>query len=131
MTGRKSGYACRMSASPTRQATIVVAQASDEIEAAIWVDALRDAGVKAATFERGVGAALGGTTTPWSSYPVVVAEEDLLTARNVIAELGGAGSLAPYHDPAAVRERQSRVLVVGVVTIVAVVAAGIVAWLVG
>lgn len=134
MSGRARGYAERMPASAEQHATIVVAEAPDELQAAIWVDALRDAGVQAAMFERGVGAALGGSVTSWSRYPVIVSEEHLLAARNIIAELGGASSLAPYRDPAALRARQtrqSRLLAAGLLGIAAVVAIGVVARIVG
>jgi hypothetical protein len=91
--------------------TVVVAEASDPVQAEIWVDALRDAGIEAATFERGVGAALGGAVTSGvSRFPVIVASTDLLAARNVISELDGANHLAPFRDAEDQRERRSRAL---------------------
>ncbi|MCC7365720.1 MAG: hypothetical protein IT303_15255 [Dehalococcoidia bacterium] len=90
--------------------TTVVAIARDAVEAAIWTDALRDAGIEAAAFERGPGAALGGAAPPWSSYPVVVPAGRLAAARNVIAELAGGAVLAPYRDIAEERARRARVL---------------------
>ncbi len=106
--------------------TVVVAEAGDPVQAQIWLDALRDAGIQATSFERGVGAALGGAmTSGWARYPVLVAEGEMAAARNVVAELGGAGLLAPVGDPAAARRRQSRALLVvgGIVAVVVVLAA--------
>jgi len=104
----------------------VVAEASDAIEAAIWVDALRAAGVEAASFERGVGSALGGAVAPgWARFPVLVPAADLGTARNVIAELAGGAVLAPYRDAAASRVFQRRLLLVMGAVAVAVLVAGL------
>ena len=92
--------------------TALVAEAADPIQAQIWVSALREAGIEAATFERGVGAALGGAVTSGvSRFPVVVARDDLVGARNVIAELDGAVHLAPIDDPEGQRAARRRVLV--------------------
>lgn len=102
---------------------MVVALAHDAVEAAIWVDALRDAGIEAVTFEQGVGAALGGSSTSWSKYPVLVSESRLGDARNIIADLGGAAALAPYRDATQQRKDQTRalravgLLVLGIVVI--------------
>jgi hypothetical protein len=96
---------------------VTVAEAEGPVQAAIWVDALRQAGIAANTYERGVGAALGGAVAPgWAVYPIVVSSEDLGPARNVIAEIAGAGALAPYRDRADARAGQRRVLLtVGVI----------------
>lgn len=95
----------------SERTTVVVAEASDPVQAEIWVAALRDAGIEAATFERGVGAALGGAvTTGVSRFPVIVASRDLVAARNVISELDGAAHLAPFRDAEDQRERRSRAL---------------------
>ena len=104
---------------------MVVALANDPVEAAIWVDALRDAGIEAVTFEQGVGAALGGTSTSWSKHPVLVDESRLGDARNVIADLGGAGQLAAYRGAEEQRSDQKRalqavLLVVAAIVIIAV-----------
>jgi hypothetical protein len=88
---------------PAPQSAVVVAVASDAIEAAIWRDALHDAGIPAAVYERGVGAALGGANTFGASYPLLVDRGQVAAARNVIADLGGAVALAPVHDERAVR----------------------------
>jgi hypothetical protein len=100
----------RTHASPAHGGTALVAEAGDAVEAAIWVDALHDAGIEAHSFERGVGAALGGATTNWARYPVLVPREALGHARSVIAELAGAAVLAPYRDPDDIRDGQSRAL---------------------
>ncbi len=104
---------------------VVVAEASDPVQAAIWVDALKAAGIEAASFERGVGAALGGAATPgWAVYPVLVAAADIGAARNVVAEIAGGAALAPIRDEAAARERAQRALRVagGAVLVVVVLA---------
>ncbi len=106
-------------------ARVVVAEASDPVEAAIWVDALKAAGIDAASFERGVGAALGGAATPgWAVYPVLVAAADIGAARNVVAEFAGGTALAPIPDAAAARERSQRALRIagGAVVVVIVLA---------
>ncbi len=106
---------------------VVVAEARDVVEAQIWIDALRDAGIPATTFERGVGAALGGAMTAgWARYPVLVPQGEMAAARNVVAELGGAAFLAPVADLAAARRKQSRALltvgwIVAVIVVLAVV----------
>ncbi|MCZ2109055.1 MAG: DUF2007 domain-containing protein [Dehalococcoidia bacterium] len=95
--------------SGARRTTVVVAEAADPVQAEIWVDALRDAGIDAATFERGVGAALGGAVTSGvSRFPVVVATTDVVAARNIITELDGADYLAPFRDASDQRERRAR-----------------------
>ena len=114
------------------EGTAVVAVARDPLEATIWVDALRDAGIEARSFERGSSAAFGGASLGgMASFPVVVAATALGDARNVIAGLGGAHALAPVPDREALRERQRRILVVAGVTVVAVLAVAMVARLVG
>jgi hypothetical protein len=107
---------------------VTVAEASDPVEAAIWVDALRDAGIEAQSYERGVGAALGGAMTIGASvYPIVVAAEQLGAARNVVAELGGAGALSPYRDPAEAASRSRSVLFIASAVVAAIVLAGLLA----
>ncbi|MBI2766891.1 MAG: hypothetical protein HYX53_13400 [Chloroflexi bacterium] len=103
----------------------VVAEAGDPIQAAIWVDALRDAGIEAHTFERGVGAALGGAATGWSNYPVIVPARSLGQARSVLSDLSGASVLAPYRDPAEARARQSQALRIAALVVAGLVAAGV------
>ena len=95
---------------PREGSSAVVATAGDAIEAEIWVAALRDAGIEAATFERGPGAALGGATVPWASYTVIVPASRLAAARNVLAELAGASVLAPYRAPSDVRDQRQIIL---------------------
>lgn len=100
-----------MSALPPRPGgAVVVATARDPIEAEIWVAALRDAGLEAATFERGPGAALGGASVPWAMHSVVVPGEQLGAARNVLADLAGAAVLAPYRDPEEARDQREGIL---------------------
>jgi hypothetical protein len=111
----------------TEEPRIIVAEARDEVEAAIWTDALIAAGIPAASYARGVGAALGGASAPgWSVFPVVVDRGQLGAARTVIADLGGGQALAPYRDSASARKRQSQALfvVLGVVILVLAAALG-------
>lgn len=92
--------------------TVVVASARSVVEATIWVDALRHAGIEAATFERGVGGALGGAALGgWAAYPVVVARGDIAPARNILSELAGAGVLAPIGDDREAGRRRGRIMV--------------------
>lgn len=77
---------------------VIVAVAGNPAEAQIWVDALRHDGIEAGTYERGSGAAFGGGRIVTSDYPVLVAPDSIGDARNVIAELGGAGQLSPIED---------------------------------
>jgi hypothetical protein len=87
---------------------VVVAVARDPVEAAIWVDALRSEGIEAGSFERGVGAALGGAETAgFARYPVLVDATSIAPARNVITGLAGASVLAPLDEPEKVRRRQA------------------------
>lgn len=116
----------------SEMAAIIVAEAEDPVQAAIWVDALRDAGIEANSFERGVGAALGGAVTPgFARYPVVVGESDIAGARNVIAELAGGGVLAPLPDPAAKNAARQRVLALVGAVVAAVIIMGVLARLLG
>jgi hypothetical protein len=110
-----------MSSSPTA----VVAEANDAMAAQIWVDALRDEGIRAASFEQSVGGALGGATTNFARYPIVVAETDLLAARNVIARIAGASALAPIPDREAERGRQARIVLIAAIVIAAVLVFGV------
>lgn len=75
-------------------ATVIVAVAQNPAEAQIWVDALRDEGIEAGTYQRGPAAAFGGGRLVFSDYPVLVAADNIGSARNVIAELGGASMLS-------------------------------------
>jgi len=82
----------------------VVAEAVDPVQAQIWVDALRQAGIEATTFEQGAGAALGGAALHYlATYPVVIRSDSLAAARSVIAEMSGAGVLSAYRAPAELR----------------------------
>ena len=111
-----------------RRAVVVVAEAGDSLEAAIWIDALQAAGIEARTFERGVGAALGGAATVgFARYPLVVSREDLAQARSIIAEMGGAGSLSPIEEPGDRQQAQRRGLamaglIIGSVVFIALLA---------
>jgi len=109
---------------------VVVAEASDPIEAAIWVDALRDDGLGAESFERGVGAAFGGAAAhAFSRFPVLVRSEDYAAARNVIADLAGAARLAPYRSAREERERANAALKFAGAIAALIAALSIVAWL--
>lgn len=112
--------------------TVVVANASDAIEAAIWKDALADAGIPAATFERGPGAALGGASGGRiSAYPVVVSRDDLARARNVIADVAGASAIAPVPDESAMAARRTRILRMAGLAIALFLAGGLIVRAVG
>lgn len=92
-----------------RQTVAVVAEAGDLVEATIWVDALRAAGINAKSYERGVGAALGGAVASgFARYPVVVSRQDLGEARSVISDMGGTASLAPIEEPGERGQAQQR-----------------------
>lgn len=107
-------------------ATAVVARANDPIEANIWVDALRDAGIQAAAFETGAGAALGGATAHgFAAYPIVVARDDLAHARNVIADLAGGAALAPFPNDEAAAASRRRIIGVAASVIGLFVAVGV------
>ncbi|MCK9519210.1 MAG: DUF2007 domain-containing protein [Dehalococcoidia bacterium] len=108
-----------------RQPAVVVAVAGDAIQAAIWHDALEDAGIEAAVYERGVGAALGGASAFGASYPLLVDRGDVAAARNIIADLGGAVALAPVHDDRAARERRQRALLVAGAIVAVILALGV------
>jgi hypothetical protein len=106
--------------------TLVVAEARDPIQAQIWVDALRDHGIKASSFERGVGGALGGAVTAGMAiYPIIVAIEDLGAARNVIADLDGAVYLSPVRDRATAQAAQRRALTIAGFVVVGIVVLGL------
>lgn len=96
---------------------VVVAVAGDAVEAAIWVDALRAAGVEASSFERSEGAAMGGAVlSGWATYPVLVRRERLAAARSVVSELAGGAVLAPLPDEQWERDaRRKAVLVAGAI----------------
>lgn len=108
--------------------TTPVAEARDLIEAQIWVDALRDHGIKASSFERGVGGALGGAVTSGMSvYPIIVATSDLTAARNVIADLDGAIHLTPVRDRATSQAAQKRALTLAGAIAIGVLVLGVLA----
>ena len=108
--------------------TMVVAEAPDPIQADIWISALRDAGIQAAAFERGVGSALGGAVTAGiARYPIIVAETDLGAARNVIAELGGASAISPFRDRKDLHESQRRALLTVGAIVVGILVLGVLA----
>jgi len=91
--------------------TTVVAEASDPVQAGIWLDALNRAGIQAGTFERGVGAALGGAVTSGLAvYPIIVPDDEVGRARSVIASISGGAVIAPIRDSATVRASQRRAL---------------------
>jgi hypothetical protein len=102
----------------TRGTTVVVARTGDAIEAQIWVDMLRDEGIQAATYEQSIRGALGGASTLGirGTHHILVRHEDIVAARNVIAESGGAHQLAPIpgdNDDAA--SKAARALVYALV----------------
>lgn len=106
--------------------TTVVAEAQDPLQAEIWLDSLRSAGIDASSFERGVGAALGGAMiSGFAVYPIVVARADLSAARSVIARVAGASAIAPVRDTADTRAAQHRALIAVAVIAVAVLVAGV------
>jgi len=106
--------------------TTVVAEAQDPLEAEMWLHALRSEGIEASTFERGVGAALGGAMiTGFAVYPIIVAQENLSAARSVIARLAGASVIAPVRETADVRAAQHRALIAVGVIAVAILVAGV------
>lgn len=107
------------------RSTVVVAETPDAIEASIWVDALREAGVPASVYEQGVGAALGGaTTTGFSVYRVVVERGELGLARSVIAEVAGGAVLSTFRDAETARAGQRRALIMAAIVVVGVLVLG-------
>ena len=100
-------------------ATIPVAETSDVVAAAIWSDALREAGIRVGSFERGHGAALGGAVTAGSAMHVlIVGSADIGAARSVIADLGGTEALLPVRDAATQRASQMRALLAVLIVVV-------------
>lgn len=86
--------------------TVVVAESQDVLDAVLWVEALEQVGIRATSFEQGLGGAYGGAWAgPLTRHCVVVSRDDLGRARSVIAEISGATRLSPYDDPAEQRER--------------------------
>lgn len=79
----------------------LVAVGRNAIEASIWVDALRAAGIDARSFEQSAGAALGAADVFAARFPVFVPAEEIGRARSVIAELAGGSVLAPVNGGAA------------------------------
>jgi hypothetical protein len=97
--------------------TATVAVARDSFEAELWTDALRAAGIPAASYERGAGAALGGAVM-MAGHVVVAPAERLGEARSIIAELADASVLAPLDDTArADRRRRAALWTVALVTV--------------
>jgi len=76
----------------------LVAVGRNAVEATIWVDALRAAGIDARSFEQSTGAALGAADVFAARYPIFVPAGELGAARSVIAELAGGSVLAPVTD---------------------------------
>lgn len=80
--------------------TIPIADAPDPLTAEIWLAELRAAGIRAGTFERGVGGALGGAAIAGlASYPVLVSEDDAVRSRDIVAGAGGGDYLRPLVLP--------------------------------
>ena len=99
---------------------IMVAEASEPIERGIWLDALRQAGIEATTFERGVGAAIGGAQSiAPTSYPILVPSARIADARNIIAELAGAERLVPAASAAEQVSRVQRWTIAGIAGVLA------------
>lgn len=73
---------------------VEVAEARSELEATLWVDALRAAGIQARSFPRGVQGAFGGSASLTSSHVVVVPASRLEEAEAVIAGLAGEEALS-------------------------------------
>lgn len=108
----------------TSAARVVVAEAPDAVTAAIWVDALRDAGINAASFSRGHGAAFGGAEA-FAIHIVLVDENRIADARTVIAELDGASRLAPIPNRKAEAQRQRGALIAVASIVAAIIAAAL------
>lgn len=106
-------------------APVVVAVAENGLEANLWLDALHRAGIRASTFERGHGGALGATGWQDSVFPVLVAPGDLGHARSVIADLGGARALAPVRQGDEGRGGPGGIVVTIVVAIVLALVLGL------
>ena len=94
----------------TDRGTVVVARTRDPLEAQIWLDLLRNAGIRAAVFEQGVRGALGGATLFGSAHHIVVGRADIADARNIIADADGVHALAPLPQDDEAREKMSRAL---------------------
>lgn len=105
-------------------ARVVVAEAPDAVTAAIWVAALHDAGINAATFSRGHGAAFGGAEA-FATHVVLVDGSRIADARTVIAELGGASKLAPIPDRKVEAQRQRGALIAVASIVAAIIAAAL------
>lgn len=73
----------------------LVAVGRNAIEASIWVDALRSAGIDARSFEQSTGAALGAADVLAARFPIFVPAGEIGRARSVIADLAGGSVLAP------------------------------------
>jgi hypothetical protein len=101
----------------TNSSSIVVARTSDPIEAQIWVDMLRDEGIQAATYEQSIRGALGGASTLGfrSTHHILVRHEDIVGARNLIAEVGGAHQLAPVPGDDDAGSKAARALLMALV----------------
>lgn len=111
------------------RATAVVARTRDALEAQIWVDLLRNDGLKAAVYEQGVRGALGGASLTGSAHNIIVRRADFARARNIIAEADGAHALAPLTQDDESSARMIRALLtaggvaVGFVLLLAIVQA--------
>ncbi|MCA9824006.1 MAG: DUF2007 domain-containing protein [Dehalococcoidia bacterium] len=74
---------------------LTIAETGDELEANLWADALRDAGVRTEIVTRGTRGALGGGVLfPGAFFQLLVNGDDLDVAREVLGELGGAERIA-------------------------------------
>ena len=103
---------------------VVVAEARNPLEAVLWVDALKAAGIRATSFERSVGPAMGGATALFASFPVLVPSDSIGAARSVIADIAGATRLSAYRDAGDARSRQTQAFgLVGAIVAFIVVAA--------
>lgn len=88
----------------------IVAEAPDIGQARIWIDALRNDGIRATYFERGPSGAFGGASLPLTSFSVLVGRHHVGQARSIIADLGGTGALVPFSSLEDERGRSQRVL---------------------
>jgi hypothetical protein len=93
----------------TNPSVVAVAETSDEVEANIWADALRDDGLMTEIVTLGTQGALGGGVMfPGASYRLLVNGDDVSLARQVIADLGGSDRLR--HDDDDVRGNPMRIV---------------------
>ena len=79
----------------TAPAVVTVAETSDELEANLWADSLRDEGVRAEVLTVGTRDALGGGVLfPGAWFRLLVNGDDLDLAREIITGLGGEARLS-------------------------------------